>query len=54
MIVKVYNYYLECGETYRNVTKITEYTFGGFKLLFENGDEKCFDADWDFSIDNLR
>lgn len=52
MKVEVYNYYLEFSVTHKHVVKITEYTYGGFKLLFENGDEAYFDADWDFSIDN--
>lgn len=54
MKVEVYNYYFEYNETYKHVIKITEYTLGGFKLLFENGSEKYFNADWDFSIDNWR
>lgn len=52
MIVEVQNYYSEYNETFRRVIKIIEYTFGGFKLLFEDSSEKYFDADWDFSIND--
>lgn len=51
--VEVYNYYFDFSVAYKHVVKITEYTYGGFKLLFENDDEAYFDADLDFSIDNI-
>lgn len=52
MRITIYNNRLGYEATYKHVVKITEYPYGGFILLSEDGDEEYFGLNWEFEIDN--